>query len=140
MGRYRTLDVWKLAYALTLDVYRVTRDFPASERYGMTDQLRRAALGIPLAISEGKGRDTDAELARYASIALGSANEVETLLDLSRDLGYLQDDRLLGDVARVARMLNGLREAARQGRRRTDAVKARAARHPKSQKPIANSQ
>ncbi|HEX7020165.1 MAG TPA: four helix bundle protein [Gemmatimonadaceae bacterium] len=118
MGDFRKLEVWKVSYALALDIYRATQGFPRSEQFGLVDQLRRAAASIPAIIAEGCGRNTDAELARHVSIALGEANEVETFLCLARDLGYLTDERLLEKASRISRMLNGLRESLRQGRRR----------------------
>lgn len=118
MGDFRKLEVWKVSYALALDIYRATQGFPRSEQFGLVDQLRRAAASIPAIIAEGCGRNTDAELARHVNIALGEANEVETFLSLARDLGYLTDERLLEKASRISRMLNGLRESLRQGRRR----------------------
>ena len=111
MKDFRKLDVWAKAHALTLAIYRVTAGFPTEERYGLTSQLRRAALSIPTNIAEGCGRNSDAELARFAEIAMGSSSEVEYLLLLSRDLNYLNSDtfeRLADGVIEVKRMLAGL--------------------------------
>ncbi len=136
MGDFRKLEVWKVSYALALDIYRATQGFPKSEQFGLTDQLRRAASAIPGIIAEGCGRNTDAELARHVNLALGEANEVETFLSLARDLGYLTDERLLEKASRVSRMLNGLRESVRQGRRgqprSPNAVNAAEGRPPNS--------
>jgi len=85
MKDFRKLDVWAKAHALTLAIYRVTAGFPTEERYGLTSQLRRACVSIPTNIAEGCGRNSDAELARFAEIAMGSSSEVEYLLLLSRD-------------------------------------------------------
>ena len=111
MKDFRKLDVWAKAHALTLAIYRVTAGFPTEERYGLTSQLRRAALSIPTNIAEGCGRNTDAEFNRFLEIAMGSSSEVEYLLLLSRDLNYLNSDtfeRLADGVIEVKRMLAGL--------------------------------
>lgn len=85
MGDYQKLEVWKAAHRLTLGIYRGTAAFPASERFGITSQLRRAAASIAANIAEGCGRNSDNELARFLRISLGSANEVEYFLLLARD-------------------------------------------------------
>jgi four helix bundle protein len=90
VGDFRKLQVWHRAHKLTLDVYRATSAFPKEELYGLTNQLRRASASIGANIAEGCGRNTDAELARYLGIAVGSANELDYHLLLARDLGYLQ--------------------------------------------------
>ena len=74
MRDFRDLQVWQKAHRLTLDVYRATRSFPTEERYGLTAQLRRSAASIPTNIAEGCGRDGERELARFISIAAGSAS------------------------------------------------------------------
>jgi four helix bundle protein len=89
MGNYRQLLVWKRAHTLALDVYRATQRFPTEERYGLTAQLRRAAVSVVSNIAEGSGRLGDREHIRFLRIARGSVSEVECQLLLSRDLGYL---------------------------------------------------
>jgi four helix bundle protein len=111
MRDFRDLQVWQKAHRLTLEVYRATRSFPTEERYGMTAQLRRSAASIPTNIAEGCGRDGERELARFISIAAGSASETEYHLMLARDLEYLpppEHDRLTGLVTEVKKMLGGL--------------------------------
>jgi len=92
MRDFKTLNVWQYAHQLTLDVYRATQGFPREERYGLTDQIRRACVSIPSNIAEGCEREGDAELRRFLHIAMGSASEVEYQLLLARDLGYLKED------------------------------------------------
>lgn len=99
MGDYKSLKIWQRAHALTLEVYKASARFPASERYGLVSQLRRASSSIPANLAEGAGRNTQRELARFCRIALGSANEAEYHLLLARDLGYLADQ----DHQRLAR-------------------------------------
>ncbi len=89
MRDFRKLNVWKKAHELTLEIYRVTRKFPKEELYGITNQIRRAAVSVPNNIAEGCGRDSEKELQRFSTIAMGSASEVEYLLLLSFDLKYL---------------------------------------------------
>jgi four helix bundle protein len=88
---YRRLVVWQKANELALQVYAATRSFPADELYGMTSQLRRAALSVSLNIAEGYGRQTRKELGQFLRIASGSLAEVECLLDFSHQLGYLSE-------------------------------------------------
>jgi four helix bundle protein len=111
------LQVWERAHKLTLDVYAATRMFPKEEVYGLTSQLRRAASSIPANIAEGCGRNGDAELARFLSIAIGSANELDYHLLLARDLGYLPSERhqnLSAEVQAVTRMLASFIDRVRQ--------------------------
>ena len=111
MGDYRRLSVWKRAHDFTLGIYRHTWSFPDSERYGLTAQLRRAAVSIVSNIVEGASRHGDRELTRFLQIAHGSACEVECQLLLSRDLGYLHPDKwtaLNADCRELGKMLNGL--------------------------------
>ena len=108
MGDFRNLRVWQRAHQLTLDVYGETRAFPKDERYRLTNQLRRAAASIPANIAEGCGRNGDTELARFLIIARGSASELDYLLLLAHDLGYLKPPRyepLAADVHGISRML-----------------------------------
>jgi four helix bundle protein len=89
---YRDLTAWKKAYSLALAVYKSTACFPAEERYGLTYQLRKAAVSIPSNIAEGEGRKYNAEFCRFLAIALGSTKEVETQILLSIDLGYIKQN------------------------------------------------
>ena len=77
MKDYRELKVWTRSHALTLELYRASRTFPKDEMFGVTSQLRRAAMSIPANIAEGCGRDGDAELKRFLNISLGSACELD---------------------------------------------------------------
>jgi four helix bundle protein len=108
MGDFRNLRVWQRAHQLTLEVYGETRAFPKEERYRLTNQLRRAAASVPANIAEGCGRNGDAELARFLTIAKGSASELDYLLLLAHDLGYLKPPRyeqLAAEVHGISRML-----------------------------------
>lgn len=111
MGDFRRLKVWQQAHALTLHIYRETRSFPAVERYGLAQQLRRSALSVASNIAEGCGRRTDPEMARFLRIARGSLWELECQLLVARDLGFLPESvsaALLGHLGSVGRMMTGL--------------------------------
>ncbi|HEX9254880.1 MAG TPA: four helix bundle protein [Candidatus Angelobacter sp.] len=95
MRNYRDLQVWKKAHELTLELYRISRQFPREETYGITGQLRRAAVSIGANLAEGCGRRSSAELARFVRIALGSASELDYHLLLSRDLGFMAADEFV---------------------------------------------
>ncbi len=95
MRDFRKYDVWQLSHNLVLEIYLLTKDFPNTELYGITNQLRRASVSVPTNISEGCGRSSDADFNRFLQIALGSAHEVEYLIQLSCDLQFLTVDNHL---------------------------------------------
>ena len=108
MRDFRELKVWAKAHELVLATYAATGVFPPSELFGLTAQMRRSCASIATNIAEGCGRDSEAELRRYLSIAGGSASELEYQLLLARDLGYLRCDKhdlLTGEVIQIKRML-----------------------------------
>mgnify|MGYP001388231116 CR=1 FL=1 len=92
MQDFRQLKVWQAGHSLTLDIYKVTQGFPKAELYGLTSQLRRAAVSVPTNIAEGSARHTDQGTRYFLKIALGSATEVEYLLLLSHNLGLIGAD------------------------------------------------
>jgi four helix bundle protein len=87
---FKELKVWHKAYDLALSIYEASRSFPREEMYGLTSQLRRAAVSIGANIAEGCGRRSDGELVRFLQIARGSSSEVEHHLLLARDIKFLQ--------------------------------------------------
>jgi four helix bundle protein len=111
MKNFRDLKVWEKSHRHTLDVYRITKTFPAEERYGVISQLRRAAVSIPTNIAEGCGRKSEPDFSRFLEIAFSSACEVEYLLLLSKDLGYLPQARayqIEDNLVEIKRMLSSL--------------------------------
>jgi four helix bundle protein len=113
-GSFYDLKVWQRAMELVEDVYRVASSFPADERFGLTAQIRRAAVSIPSNIGEGRRRKRQRAYLHYLDIALGSQGEVEVQLEVARRLGFLppQDfDRLATRAQEVGKMLNGLIES-----------------------------
>ncbi len=112
MGRsYEDLIVWQKAMALVTAVYTATEGFPAKEMYGLTQQMRRAAVSIASNIAEGQGRLTPGEFRHALGMARGSLMELETQVQVARNLGFLEErslDQLLDATAEVGRLLNGL--------------------------------
>jgi four helix bundle protein len=111
MAGYRELKVWQLGVDLALQIYRKTADFPKAEQYGLTSQLRRAAVSIPSNIAEGHARKTRREMQRFANIAKGSLAELETQLIIAGELKLVSDEilqNLLRMTEEESRMLSGL--------------------------------
>jgi four helix bundle protein len=91
MVPYERFEAWKIAHQLALDIYKVTDTWPRDERYGVTAQIRRAAISAPTNIAEGSAKRGPRELRRYLDISLGSLSEVSYLLRFSRDRGILNE-------------------------------------------------
>ena len=110
---FQELAVWKLAMDLVVHVYRESATFPSHERFGLTSQVRRAAVSIPSCIAEGQARRTPREFARFISISLGSLAEVETQLLIAQRLGYGSTglSEILLRSKEIRRMLHGLKNA-----------------------------
>ena len=112
MGRdFKKIKVWQIADKLTQDIYRVTQNFPAEEKYGVTSQLRRAALSVPTNVAEGCVRKSLKEYLQFLYIAKGSLSETEYLLHISNKLNYLADNEykeLESDRVECIKTLNGL--------------------------------
>ena len=108
---YRDLDVWKLSIELVKEIYQVTAKFPPTEMYGITNQLRRAAISIPSNIAEGQGRNSFKEFKQFLAIALGSLAELETQLIISHEIGYLtldDYDKLSAALDTIRKMIKAL--------------------------------
>ena len=112
MGQsYKDLIAWQKAMALVTEIYRSTQKFPREEVYGLTSQLRRAAVSIPSNIAEGQARHSPKEFRLFLSHARGSLVEVETQLLIAQNLSFLSakdSEHLLGLAAELGRILNGL--------------------------------
>jgi four helix bundle protein len=123
MKGHRDLVVWQKAMELVTEVYRVTRNFPKDELYGPTSQLRRSAISVPSNLAEGHGRNSRKEFHHFVGQARGSLTEVETQLEIARNLDYLQEHEasvLLSQSAEIGRMLSGLRVWAQSSAARAD--------------------
>jgi four helix bundle protein len=109
--KYQELIAWQKAIALVTEIYSITAGFPQSEIYGLTSQLRRAAVSIPSNIAEGQGRATPGEFVQFLCHARGSLFEVETQIVIAKNLKYLtaeQQETMLGSLSELGRILNGL--------------------------------
>ena len=109
INNFMQLIVWKKSHQMVLDVYKATRDFPAQEMYGLTSQMRRAAVSVPANIAEGFGRAGAKDKARLYNIAQGSTEEMKYFVILAKDLGYLKDPAplasLLEEISKMLRKL-----------------------------------
>ena len=110
-GSFQDLRVWQQAMKLAAELYRATHDFPKHELYGITSQIRRAAVSVARNIAEGKGHRSDREFLHYLFHARGSLFELETQILLAQQLQYISEEKtkeLIGLVTVVARSLTGL--------------------------------
>ena len=113
MGGFRDLVVWQRAKKLVKEIYRQTATFPRHEVYGLASQLRRAAVYVPSNIAEGACRNSRGEFRQFIGNARGSLAELETQVEIARDLGYFTEDvtkAILIEVDELSRMLTGLRD------------------------------
>jgi four helix bundle protein len=108
---FRDLMVWRKAHEFVLGVYRFTEAFPDREKYGLSHQMRRAAVSIPANIAEGFGKRSSAEKARFLNIAEGSLEECRYYLILANDLGYGQTESLMPKLEEASRLLNAYARA-----------------------------
>lgn len=118
MGGHRDLVAWQKAMQLVKDVYRFTEEFPKHELYGLASQLRRAAVSVPSNLAEGASRNSRKEFHHFIGTARGSLAEMETQIEIAKDLGYMKEpfaSSLLTRVAELGRMLTGLRSWSLSG-------------------------
>lgn len=109
MHNHRKLSVYRSSLQLAKQVYEVTKGFPASERFNLTDQLRRCAVSVPSNIAEGCGRSTNLDTARFISNSIGSSYEIETQLDLAKLFGYTVPNEVYSETLALQRSLCGFR-------------------------------
>ncbi len=111
---FHTLNIWKRSRAFVKSIYETTKAFPVDEKFGLTSQIRRAAVSIPSNIAEGCGRQTEKELKRFLDIALGSACEVETQIFLSNDLDFISNEKftaLIDEITQIRKMIAGYKRS-----------------------------
>jgi four helix bundle protein len=111
MRPHQRLEAWRKSIELVTDVYKSSEHFPKEERYGLTGQIRRAAVSIPANIAEGAGRRSQKEFAHFLSNSQGSASELETELIIANRLGYLDEAtfaKLMSQIERIGRLITGL--------------------------------
>ena len=94
MHKFKALEIWKRSRAFCSEIYTLTSKFPDSEKFGLTNQLRRASVSIPSNIAEGSSRQSNKDFARFLQIALGSAYEIETQLLIASDLKFISEKEL----------------------------------------------
>jgi four helix bundle protein len=108
---YRDLEVRQKSMLLAKRIYQITQSFPTEERFGLTNQLRRASVSVPSNLAEGHARFGPGDFSRFISIAMGSVAEIETQILLSTELGYVRAElssELMTDLETVGKMLRGL--------------------------------
>jgi len=108
---HKRLEAWKQSMDLVIEIYRTTGNFPSQEIYGLTNQIRRAAVSIPSNIAEGAARQTKKEFANYLHMAQGSLSELDTQVELARRLGYLDAkswSALDTRMEQIDKMISGL--------------------------------
>ena len=111
MKTHKNLKVWEEAINLVTEIYKQTENFPKSELYGLTNQIRRSSVSIPSNVAEGAARHSDKEFIQFLYIALGSASELETQLIIAENLGFIDNDSnelLKSKLDSISRMLFGL--------------------------------
>lgn len=108
---YKKLIVWQKSVIFVSEIYAETKNFPKEELFGIVSQMRRAAVSIPSNIAEGSGRKTKRDYAHFMTIAYGSALELETQIEISKNLGYIKDERynvIVSNLSEIIRILNKL--------------------------------
>jgi four helix bundle protein len=109
MRGHKELIVWQKAMEMVTEIYRLTQNFPKEELYGLVSQMRRAAVSIPSNIAEGHGRQSKGEFRQFLGIARGSYAELETQIEIAKNLGFLANPNPIDEqLAEVGRLLNGL--------------------------------
>lgn len=112
MHRFKDLEIWKLSRQFCSQIYVTTANFPDDEKFGLTNQLRRACVSIPSNIAEGCSRSSNKDFSRFLEIAIGSIYEIETQLLIAFDLGYVNQlklDELIHDLETIVKMISKFR-------------------------------
>ena len=112
MHRFKDLEIWKLSRKLSTEIYSITANFPDNEKFGLSNQLRRASISLPSNIAEGCSRSSNKDFSRFLEIAIGSAYEMETQLLIAFDLGYIDHDRLevlINNLDQIVKMTSKFR-------------------------------
>lgn len=112
MHRFKDLGIWKLSRQFCSQIYVTTANFPDNEKFGLTNQLRRASVSVPSNIAEGCSRSSNKDFSRFLEIAIGSIYEIETQLLIAFDLGYIDQlklDELIHDLETIVKMISKFR-------------------------------
>lgn len=109
---HHDLDVWKMSIDFAVDLYRITESFPRQEKFGLVSQIRRAGVSIASNIAEGASRYSAKEFRYFFAVALGSATEIETQLEIASRLGYIHgENQVIKTLQKIRKMLINLRKA-----------------------------
>jgi four helix bundle protein len=117
MHRFKDLEIWKRSRKFCSDIYQITSKFPDAEKFGLTNQLRRASVSIPSNISEGSSRHSNKDFSRFLQIAIGSAYEIETQLLIAFDLNFISKkelDKLIIDLEAIIKMTSKFKSTLKQ--------------------------
>ena len=109
VATHKDLDVWKEAIDMVTNIYRLTAEYPDSEKFGLVSQMRRAAVSVPSNIAEGAARGTNKEYVHFLNISLGSLSELETQVLISQNLEYLEPAKILKELELIRAKLYKLR-------------------------------
>lgn len=112
MHQFKELEIWKRSRFFCSEIYKITSNFPESEKFGLTNQLRRACVSIPSNIAEGSSRSSNKDFSRFLEIAIGSAYEIETQLLIASDLNFINADEieiLAKELNEIIRMISRFR-------------------------------
>ncbi len=117
INSYRNLIVWQKSVALVTDIYTLTKSFPQEEKFGIVSQLNRASVSIPSNIAEGWGRESSKNYLQFLRISRGSLMETETLLEISKNLNYINESEfkaISDNIEEVSKILQGLIKSIQQ--------------------------
>ena len=108
MKNHKDLDAWKESIRLAVTVFKILEEFPISEMYGLTSQIKRSVVSISSNIAEGAARGSKKEFTRFLNIALGSLAELETQLIISKELKFYDSEKVFNDIIRLQKIIGGL--------------------------------
>lgn len=107
---HKQLESWKESIKLVTQTYKITSTFPKEEMFGLTNQIRRAAVSIPSNIAEGCARGSKSETSRFIDIALGSLAELDTQMIIAKNLGYLKSDEIFTQISKTSAIISGMKK------------------------------
>ncbi|MGD1921648.1 MAG: four helix bundle protein [Pleurocapsa sp.] len=116
MQDFTKLQVWQKAHTFTINLYKISSTFPKEEKFGLTNQIRRASVSIESNLAEGAGRNSNKDFSRFLDIAQGSAFEVKCQILIAKDLGYIENSKsklLIDKISEVSRMITSLNQKLR---------------------------
>ena len=116
MHKFKELEIWKRSRKFCSVIYDITSNFPTSEKFGLTNQLRRASVSVPSNIAEGSSRKSEKDFARFLQISIGSAYEIETQLLIASDLGFIKQDEIteiLNELNQIIKMISRFKSTLR---------------------------